>query len=348
MTKRAWLASFLIVTTLGCAGTPEFVWEEKEAPSERDRRKAAAEDRRRHTEMKKELARRLGVLATQPSSADAHHKVAIQYYRLYKARGEEKTAQKAEENWQKALSLDPKHYKALYNLGVLMHRKKKATDAVAYWEKAAKVEPRFYRANYNIGTYYHNLGLQHQEAAQEMKKRADPKAAAEKKKANEYFELAVDFYKKTLRYKANHIKSFINLGLVYFELYRDKEMIAAWKDGLKLAPNDILLNYNTGIYYAGQVADWGAVPWKKQDKKDRERIKLAVSHWKRAVDNNAPATANVRWLAKVHYGLGEFYDGTGDTDRALRHMKRAYEYDPTSAKIRHRASALARKKRLGR
>jgi len=348
MKKRAWPLGVLIFAILGCAGKPQFVWEPTQAPSEAERQKAAAEEKQRYAEMKRELARRLGALAAQPTSADAHHKVAIQYYRLYKVRGEEEMARRAEASWKKALVLDPKHFKALYNLGVLMHRKHKIAEAVAYWKKAAEAEPRFYRANYNIGTCYHNLGLQHQKAAQEMKKRADPKAAEEQKKADECFKLAVDFYKKTLKHKPDHIKSIINLGLVYFELYRDKEMIAAWESGLKLAPNDILLNYNIGIYYAGAVTDWGTVSWKKQDKKDRERILLAVSHWKKAVENNPPTPANARWLARTHYSLGEFYDGIGDTDKAFEHMKRAYELDPTSAKIRHRAAALARKKRLGR
>jgi len=350
MKRKLWPISFLVVLTLGCSGIPVFKFEKEEKKvTEVEHRRSIVKKQAQWDKMEQERARRMGVLATQPASADAHHKVAIQYYKMYKVKGDKELSDNAERYWHKALKLVPNHYKSLYNLGVLKYTQNNIKEAISFWERVVKVKPDFYRAHYNIGTYKQNQGLTHQIAAGRLEKSGDIKGAKdEQAQANLFLLLAVGSYKSALKVKPNHIKSLINLGLAYFELYRDKEMIETWQQGLKSAPNNIMLNYNIGIYYAGQVADWGTVEWKDQDKKDRDLIMRAVSHWKMAVLNNKPTGISRRRLARVLYSLGEFYDRIGDTDKALEHLKLAYRYDPKSPKIKHRTTALARKKRLGR
>ena len=305
--------SALLLAVWGCAEErPTFRLEQETTLSAKEERALQEQRAADKLEMEKELAARLGALARKPNDAEAHHKVAFQHYSMGRI-------DKAIEYWDKALKLDAKHVKSLYGLGVLYHRRDDPKRAFELWEAAVAADPKYWRAYYNIGVEYHNRG-QH-------------------KKAEEY-------YRKALAAESTHVKSYINLGLVYFELFRDKDMLAAWEQGLKQKPNDIYLNYNLGAYYAGKVQDFSTVAYRDQDKQDKEYLNKAVEYWRKALRANAPDTPDKRrGLAMINYSLGEYYDYVGDLDEALDYMKQAYALDPSRAQIKHRTSAIARKKR---
>ena len=72
MKRALWPVGFLMVLTLGCAGIPEFKFEEEKKVSEVEQHRSMAQKQDQWDKMEEERARRMGILATQPASAGAN------------------------------------------------------------------------------------------------------------------------------------------------------------------------------------------------------------------------------------------------------------------------------------
>ncbi len=64
---------------------------------------------------------------------------------------------KAIKNYKKAVNIRPRA-DTYYLLGTAFHELGKAGQAVSAYEKALKLDPRHYEATHNLGVLYHNAG----------------------------------------------------------------------------------------------------------------------------------------------------------------------------------------------
>lgn len=74
----------------------------------------------------------------------------------------ENEIERAKASFQHALSLDPKHYRALTNLGNLALEAGETNRAVEFYEKALKIEADFPNALHNLGVAYRKKGHMNQ------------------------------------------------------------------------------------------------------------------------------------------------------------------------------------------
>ncbi|MGD9289981.1 MAG: tetratricopeptide repeat protein, partial [Desulfobacterales bacterium] len=89
---------------------------------------------------------------TSPDSSIAHGSLG----RAYQDQGR---IEEAIAEYNKAIELYPRNYKAFYNLGVLYESQGAIAEATDYYEKAIAVNPAFVDARFNLANIYHNQGL---------------------------------------------------------------------------------------------------------------------------------------------------------------------------------------------
>ncbi|MCA9433185.1 MAG: tetratricopeptide repeat protein, partial [Candidatus Omnitrophica bacterium] len=63
----------------------------------------------------------------------------------------------AAEEYRAALALDPKHFRALNNMGTVMHRLEKFEDAIGYYQRVLEINPTYARAMENSALAYQSL-----------------------------------------------------------------------------------------------------------------------------------------------------------------------------------------------
>ncbi|HKP10585.1 MAG TPA: tetratricopeptide repeat protein, partial [Blastocatellia bacterium] len=138
---------------------------------------------------------------------------------LRAARGDEGGAIEA---WETALTLEPKHFYSLLNIGKLYLKKQDIPRAVPYLERALAVEPDSARA-------HHLRGLAYQAAGD------NTRAALE--------------YRKTLsdaQYARSIPTFYLNFGTALIQLGLYDEAIQLLGEYVKLAPNDFDAHYQLG------------------------------------------------------------------------------------------------------
>jgi spermidine synthase len=138
---------------------------------------------------------------------------------LRAARGDESAAIEA---WETALTLDPKHFYSLLNLGKLYLTKQDIPRAVPYLERALAVEPDNARAHHLRGLAYQANG-------------DNTRASLE--------------YRKTLsdaQYARSIPTFYLNFGTALIQLGLYEEAVQLLGEYVKLAPNDFDAHYQLG------------------------------------------------------------------------------------------------------
>jgi len=64
----------------------------------------------------------------------------------------------AQENFARALEVDPQHYRALTNLGNVALEETRVDDAIEFYERAIKLNDLFANAHHNLGVAYRRKG----------------------------------------------------------------------------------------------------------------------------------------------------------------------------------------------
>ncbi len=89
-------------------------------------------------------------------------------------------------------------------------------SAVVYYKKAIGLKPGYFDALYNLGALYFNIGVEHNEIANEIKDLT--KFKAEKAKADEKFKLALPYLEKAHRIMPQDHNTKISLKQIYYRL----------------------------------------------------------------------------------------------------------------------------------
>ncbi len=93
----------------------------------------------------------LGLFCPQQSKSEKHNKLGVEYYNKGKM-------EKALEEFQKAIEINPFYAEAYNNLGAVYLYKEEYEKAIPYLEKAIEVDPAYGFPHYNLAIALHYLG----------------------------------------------------------------------------------------------------------------------------------------------------------------------------------------------
>ncbi|MDE5976948.1 MAG: tetratricopeptide repeat protein [Turicibacter sp.] len=128
------------------------------------------------------------------------------------------------EHYEKTLEIDPDYYYAYINLGCIYEAEDQNLKAYHYFYKAHQIDPTEYTALFNLGVACRKLG--------QVKE-------------------AIRYYRKSLTSNASYAYSYLNLALIYKEVYHEyEESIALYTEGIKHNPELSVLYYNRACCYA--------------------------------------------------------------------------------------------------
>jgi tetratricopeptide (TPR) repeat protein len=171
------------------------------------------------------IARFEGALRLKPDYAEAHNNLGLAWSQL-SGRLKDAIAQ-----YEEALRLKPDYAEAHYNLGdVWSQTPGRLDDAVAQYQEVLRLKPDFAEA-------HHNLGV----AWSRMPGRLDD---------------AVAEYQAALRLKPDFAEAHTNLGLAWSRMPgRRKDAVAEYKEALRLRPDyaPAWHNLGTSLFYLGDL-----------------------------------------------------------------------------------------------
>ena len=157
------------------------------------------------------------------------NEVSIAYTNLGSAYQKRGQLDKAMENYNKAISLDPNDYLAYTNRGVIFDRMGQFDKAIESHNKAIVSNPGDYKAYFNRGLTYDKMGR---------------------------ITDAIEDFQRTLRLNTQDTQviawAYNNLGILYGKVGMDDQSITAFNNSLAIEPNSPFTFYNRGFAYAYQ------------------------------------------------------------------------------------------------
>ncbi|MDI6642086.1 MAG: tetratricopeptide repeat protein, partial [Elusimicrobiota bacterium] len=114
--------------------------------------------------------------------------------------------------YDKAIEINPKHYKFYCNKGVALDELGKYEEAIACYDKAIEINPQCYEAYFNKGNAYYHLGKY-----KETIGRSD--------EAIKYYNKAIECYDEAIRINPKCYEAHLNKGNVYYHLGKYEETI---------------------------------------------------------------------------------------------------------------------------
>jgi tetratricopeptide repeat protein len=91
-------------------------------------------------------------------TAEEHYENGYALAQRYKETEDEKLLEGAAEEYRAALAKDSKHFRALNNLGTVLHRLGRYEEALAYYDRVLEVNPKYVRAMENAALAHRSLG----------------------------------------------------------------------------------------------------------------------------------------------------------------------------------------------
>jgi tetratricopeptide (TPR) repeat protein len=157
--------------------------------------------------------------------------------------------------FNKALSLDPRHYQSLNALGLAYSMKGNLPEAEKSFLKCLEVSPTFTEAHNNLGMIYQEMGAL-DKAEEEFKKVAADTNYASKElpyynlarlySLRQNWETALFYTDKAIQTNARYHLAYSLRGFILENEGKLGEAIAAYEQALKLVPSDITYKFNLG------------------------------------------------------------------------------------------------------
>jgi len=158
-----------------------------------------------------------------PHSPFAQHKLAIAYFNLGKF-------QEAKEAFKRVLKIDPYHFEAMINLGIILAQEGEIEEAKKAFTFTLKFYPKSVEAWINLGLVEFQLGN---------------------------LEEAEKCYKKAIELKKDDPAAWVNLSTILIEKGQYKEAISALEKAKSLAPQmgTIYNNLAVAYYHLGNIEE---------------------------------------------------------------------------------------------
>ncbi len=96
-------------------------------------------------------------IAQKDPTAEDHYENGYSLTRQYETSQDNKYLEGAADEYRSALALDPNHFRALNNMGTVMHRLEKFEDAIAYYNRVLEINPTYARAMENAALAFQSL-----------------------------------------------------------------------------------------------------------------------------------------------------------------------------------------------
>jgi len=150
---------------------------------------------------------------------------------------------KAIENYEEAIKIDPNYAQAYNNLGTAFHKQNKVDEAILSYKKAIHLKNDFAEAYNNLGNAFRELdkpkeALKYFEKALTLKK---DYAEAWNNMGAAYESLkdknkALDNYKRAIEIKPDYAEAHNNLGMLLSELGRFDDSFSHYNQAIKIKP----------------------------------------------------------------------------------------------------------------
>ncbi|MBI3610039.1 MAG: tetratricopeptide repeat protein, partial [Nitrospirae bacterium] len=228
-----------------------------------------------------------------PPGAIAHNNLGHLYRR-------QKRLDKAMQEFQAALKLQPDYAMVHYNLGLVYKDLQRLENAVEAFQIAINLEPNYLAAHRDLAETYKDLGrLDEAFREYQMILQLKPDSAeahvnlgmAYRKQGR--LEDAVQEYLTALKFKPDSAGAHTNLGVIYEDLRQMEKAVQEYQMALKLQPDLVETHYNLGAIY-----------------KDHGRLEEAIREFQAALKLR-PA------LVEAHYSLGDAYRRKGQMNEAI-------------------------------
>ena len=191
----------------------------------------------------------------KPALASLPPGAASEYYsKGYDYKWNKKDPDKAIEYYLKAVSIDPNHENALFELGYVYNEKGEYQKAIGYYSKVVALNPRAKDAFNNIGLAYSRLN-DHQNAEKWYKKSLDidPNYTLALNgiglvawKAKKYKEAEV-WYKKAIQSDPKYHMAYYNMGILYEDMKQYAESKDYYRKTIEINPGYVNAMINLGI-----------------------------------------------------------------------------------------------------
>jgi len=241
------------------------------------------------------------------------------------------------------LASEPENPHALFNHGLVLHQLKEDEQAIEYLKRAVAIDPKLYKAYYQLGVIYDDLG-QYKEAvgfyeqalatgektpeAEKAKGRLDVlrsimEAGEKAREAREMLEKedipgAIREMESLLLVKKDDPKLLLSLATLYIRVGRLKDAAPLLERSLSLNPKDAATRFLLATVYEGL----------KEYAKAVEAYE-AVAAMERGTPRGEEASAHGRGARlKLHFDLGKRLLERGDYEASLREMQAVLEIAP--------------------
>lgn len=155
------------------------------------------------------------VIKKSPRIASAHNNLG----NVFK---ENNQADKAIEEYKKAVEIDPENAKAHFNLASLYQEQGKINDAVFHYKETIRIKPDLEEVYNNLGNIFMNEGR---------------------------FEEALKAYKESIKILPGYFLANLNLGVVYYKTGQLLQSIKYFEKALSLNPKSSDAWYFAGVAY---------------------------------------------------------------------------------------------------
>jgi tetratricopeptide (TPR) repeat protein len=235
------------------------------------------------------------------TTAESHFNRGYDYYQ----QGE---YQKAIEEYNQAIALDPNYTDAYNNRGLAYTNLGLTQQAIADYSKAIELNPNYALAYYNRGVIYGNMG-QYYEAIADY----DQAIALDPNYTDAYYNRGINYaslgqyheaiadYTEVINLDANYTDAYNNRGVAYYNLGQYYEAIADYNKVIELRPDDNLAYNNRGLAYASLAMYYDA-----------------VVDYTQAIDLNPNYADTYNNRGVAHYNLKEYQKAIADYEQTLR------------------------------
>ena len=230
------------------------------------------------------------------------------------AYGEIKQHERAIENYNKAIELNPNLAEAYNNRGVAYYEIKQHERAIEDYNKAIELNPKYAMAYYNRGNEYGEI-KQHEKAIEDYNKAIElnPKYAdAYNNRGNAYREIkkhekAIEDYNKAIELNPKYAMVYSNRGVAYGGLKQYAKAIEDFSKAIELNPKYADAYNNRGVAY--------------REIKQHEK---AIEDYNKAIELNPN-------LAEAYNNRGNAYREIKQHERAIEDYNKAIELNPKYA-----------------
>ncbi len=161
-------------------------------------------------------------------------------------------------HFQRAISLDSKHYLAYNALGLALAIKGQLPEAQKAYLKCLEINPNFSEARNNLGSLYQEMGYLDQAEEEFRKALADPNYQTKELPTynlarlcflREEYEQALALVQNALHFNQRLAMAHNLKGLIMEKLNRLPEAIESYLSAVKLVPEDVNFNFNLAVAY---------------------------------------------------------------------------------------------------